>query len=271
MLVGYEHLPGHKQIRQTKKAYTMQNIPLEIPFKRGVVQPTLCLKIGRNLIKDQYWLFVGMSTVGFLLGSFVPFGILLGPLMCGIYLSLFQCRRGQKVEFANLFKGFDYFGESVIATLFHYIPMVIIIVPFYIFSYAGLFVIMASAGGNEPDPAKFFGFFGLLMILGIVMAILLMVISVLFIFTYPLIVERKLSGLEAVKLSVRAGLANFWPLLGLLLLNGLLAFAGLLFCYVGMFLILPMTFGAIATAYEQVFGLGGGAGPRLPPPPPSFN
>ena len=132
-------------------------------------------------------------------------------------------------------------------------------------------LIMASAGGNEPDPAKFFGFFALLMILGIVMALLLIVISVLFVFTYPLIVERKLSGLDAVKLSARAGLANFWPLLGLLLLNGLLGFAGLLFCYVGMFLVLPVTFGAIATAYEQVFGLGGGEGPRLPPPPPSFN
>ena len=246
-------------------------MPLGIPFKRGVVQPTLCLKIGWSLIKDQYWVFVGMSTVGLLLGSFVPFGILLGPLMCGIYLSLFQCRRGRKVEFGNLFKGFDYFGESVIATLFHYIPMVIIIIPFYIFSYGGLFVIMASAGGNQPDPAKFFGFFVLLMILGLVMALLLIVISVLFVFTYPLIVERKLSGIDAVKLSVRAGLANFWQLLGLLFLNGLLGFGGLLLCYVGMFLILPVTFGAIATAYEQVFGLGGGEGPRLPPPPPSFN
>ncbi len=249
----------------------MQNMPLEIPFKRGVVQPTVCLKTGWDLIKGQYWLFVGMSTVGLLLGSFVPFGILLGPLMCGIYLSLFQCRRGQKVEFGNLFKGFDYFGESVIATLFHYIPMVVIIVPFYIFSYAGLFVIMASGGGGEPDPVKFFGFFALLMILGIVMALLLIVISVLFVFSYPLIVERKLSGIEAVKLSARAGLANFWPLLGLLLLNGLLAFVGLLICYVGMFLVLPVTFAANATAYELVFGLGGGAGPRLPPPPPSFS
>lgn len=249
----------------------MQNMPLEIPFKRGVVKPTICLKVGWTLIKDQYWLFVGMSTVGLLLGSFVPFGILLGPLMCGIYLSLFQRRRGLKVEFGNLFKGFDYFGESVIATLFHYIPMVIIIVPFYIFSYAGLFVIMASAGGNEPDPASFFGFFALLMILGLVMAVLLIVISVLFVFSYPLIVERKLSGLDAVKLSARAGMANFWAMLGLLLLNGLVGLAGLLLCYVGMFLALPVTFAAITTAYEQVFGLGGGEGPRLPPPPPSFN
>lgn len=248
----------------------MQNVSHEIAFKRGVVQPTVCLKTGWDLIKGQYWLFVGMSTVGLLIGSLVPFGILLGPLMCGIYLSLFQYRRGQNVEFGNLFKGFDYFGESLIATLFHYIPMVVIIVPFYIVMYGGLFVVMASAGGGEPDPARFIGFFAVLVVMGIVMALLLIVISVLFICSYPLIVERKLSGIEAVKLSARAGLANFWPLLGLLLLNGLLGLGGLLLCYVGLFLVLPVTFAANAMAYEQIFGLGSGPGPRLPPPPPSF-
>jgi len=248
----------------------MQNISHEIPFKRGVVQPTACLKAGWELIKGQYWLFVGMSTVGLLIGSFVPFGILLGPLMCGIYLSMFQTRRGQKVEFGNLFKGFDYFGESVIATLFHYIPMVIVIVPFYIVMYGGMFVVMASGGGNEPNPSALVGFFAVLVVFGIVMAVILLVISVLFVCSYPLIVERKLSGMEAVKLSARAGLANFWPLLGLLLLNGLLGFAGVLLCYVGLFLALPVTFAANAMAYEQMFGLGSGPGPRMPPPPPSF-
>src|SRR5687767_4935573 len=109
----------------------MQNICPATPFRRGVVQPMVCLKSGWALIKDQYWLFVGMSFVGILLGSLVPFGIMLGPMMCGIYLSLFQLRRSQRVEFGNLFKGFDYFGESIIATLLHYVPIVIIIIPFY--------------------------------------------------------------------------------------------------------------------------------------------
>jgi len=57
----------------------------------------------------------------------------------------------------------------------------------------------------------------------------------------------------------------------LLLLNGLFSFLGVLLCYVGVFLVLPITFAAIATAYEQVFGLAAGeAQPYLPPPPPTF-
>ncbi len=247
----------------------MQNLSPTTPFRRGAVQPVECLKRGWNLIRDQYWLFFGMSLVALLLGSFVPFGILLGPLMCGIYLSLFQLRRGERVEFGNLFKGFDYFGESIIATLIHYVPMVMVILPFYIVLYAGMFLMMPRQG-SEPDPASLFGFLAVLFVLMLVMMVLIILISVIFTFSYPLIVDRKLPGIEAVKLSARAALANFGPLLGLLLLNGVLNFAGLLLCFVGIYLVFPINFAAIAVAYEQVFGLGEVQAPNLPPPPPTF-
>jgi hypothetical protein len=246
----------------------MENLPPQASFKRGVVQPTVCLKECWDLIKDKYWLLVGMSLVAMLLGSMVPFGIILGPLMCGIYITLFQIRRGHAIEFGLLFKGFDYFGESIVATLIHYVPMVAIILPFYIVMYAGLFLMMPR--GGEPDPSSLFGFMAVLIVMMLVMMVLITIISVLFTFSYPLIVDRKLSGLEAVKLSAKAGLANFWSLLGLLLLNGLLVILGALLCYVGMFLVFPVTFAAISVAYEKVFGLGQAKAPDLPPPPPSF-
>lgn len=246
----------------------MQNLSPTTPFRRGAVEPIVCLKKGWNLIKDQYWLFFGMSFVAMFLGGLVPFGIILGPLMCGIYLSLFQLRRGERVEFGNVFKGFDYFGESVIATLIHYVPMVIIVLPVYIVMYVGMFL-MARQGG-EPDPANLFGYFAVLFVLLLIMMILIMLISIVFTFSYPLIVDRKLSGIDAVKLSARAAMANFGPLLGLLLLNSLISFAGLLLCFVGIYLAFPITFAAIAAAYEQVFGLGEVQGPNLPPPPPTF-
>ncbi len=247
----------------------MQNLSPATAFRRGVVQPVFCLKSGWSLVRDQYWLFVGMSAVAIILGSLVPFGILFGPMMCGIYIALFQRRRDLTVEFGALFKGFDFFGESIVATLIHYVPIVIIIIPFYIVLYGGLFLIMPRQGG-EPDPSTLFGFFAVLIVFGLIMMVLIVLLSVVFTFSYPLIIDRKMSGLDAVKLSAKAALANFWPLLGLLLLNGLIGFAGVLLCYVGVFLALPVTFAAIAVAYEQVFGLGEVQGPILPPPPPSF-
>lgn len=247
----------------------MLNMPATIPFQRKAVQPMVCLKSGWALIKDQYWLFVGMCLVAIIIGSVVPFGILMGPMMCGLYLALFQRRRGQTVEFGVLFKGFDYLGESIIATLIHVIPVIVIIVPFYIAFYAAMFVLMARQG-NEPDPATMLGFFAIFFVFLIIVLVLVIVISVLFTFTYPLIVDRRLSGLEAVKLSAQAALANFWQLLGLMLLTSALGFGGVLLCYVGMVLVFPVTFSALATAYEQVFGLGEGYSAPVPPPPPTF-
>lgn len=247
----------------------MYGAPARIEFRRNVVEPMECLKTGWNLIRNQYWLFVGMTAVGVIIGSVVPLGILMGPMMCGLYLALFQTRRGERIEFGVLFKGFDYFGDSVVATLLHMIPIVVVLVPTYILFYAGLFVMM-SQGSGEPDPGTMLGFFGFFAVFWLVMIVMLIVLSVVFTFAYPLIVDRRLSGIEAVKLSIKAALANFWRLLGLLLMTGFMGFVGVLFCYVGAFLVMPISFAAIATAYEQVFGLGEFQ-PNLPPPPPVFS
>lgn len=247
----------------------MQNISPLPSFESGAVQPMVCLRAGYDLIRDQYWVFVGMCLVGILIGSAVPFGILMGPMMCGLYVAIFQKHRGQRVEFGTLFKGFDYLGESIIATLIHVIPIVVIIVPFYIIFYGVLLFVLPRSG--DQDPAALLGFFAVFFIFLIVVMILMILISVLFTFTYPLIVDRRLSGLDAVRTSARGALGNFWPLLGLLLLTGLLGFCGVLLCYVGIFLVFPVTFAATSMAYEQVFGIKG-EGPVVPgpPPPPTF-
>lgn len=247
----------------------MSNYP-QIHFNPGVVEPVECLKAGWALIKQQYWLFFGISAVGLLIASVVPLGILMGPMMCGIYLALLTARRGQPVEFGTLFKGFDYFGQSLIATLIHIVPILIIVIPAYLFFYVGMILMIAGSGG-QPDAGLTLGFVGIFMLFWLVIMVAIIVISVLFTFTYPLIVDRGLSGVDAVKLSVKAAWANFFRLLGLFLLNTLLGLVGVLFCYVGAFLVMPITLAALTTAYEQVFGLGQQVAPNLPPPPPQFS
>jgi uncharacterized membrane protein len=239
-----------------------------IEFRRSAVKPIECLKAGLELVRSQYWLFVGILAVGMIIGSVVPLGILMGPMMCGIYLTLFKQRRGQRVEFGDLFKGFDYFGDSLIAALLHMLPAFAIVIPTYIIFYISLFAMMGASGG-QPDAGVVLGFFVFWAIILFVMIVILILISLAFTFAYPLIVEHRLAGFDAVKLSIKAALANFWGLLGLMLLTALLGFAGALLCYVGAFLVLPISFGALAMAYEQVFGLSE-VQPNVPPPPPSF-
>ena len=243
----------------------------QIVFRRNVVEPIGCISAAWAMVKEQYWLFVGMCAVGLLIGSAVPMGILTGPMMCGLYMAFFAIRRGRPIEFGTLFKGFDYFGPSVVATLLHVLPILVIVIPAYFLFYVGVFVSVAAQGGNEPNPAAFFGVMGFFILFWIAMVLLIIFISIGFVFAYPLIVDRKLSGLDAVKWSFKAALANFWRLLGMTLLTGLLALCGMVLCYVGVFLVFPIMYGSVAIAYERVFGLNeDDVAMNLPPPPPSF-
>jgi hypothetical protein len=192
-------------------------------------------------------------------------------MMCGLYICFFKRRRGESFEFGTLFKGFDYFGPSIVATLLHMLPIMAIVIPCYFLFYVSVFVTMAVQG-DDPNPAAFFGVMGLFGLFILAMIIVIIIISIGFMFAYPLIVDRRLQGFDAVKLSFRAGMANFWRLLGMSLFTGLLSIAGILLCYVGMFLVLPVVYASVAAAYEQVFGLArpGDIPSDLPPPPPTF-
>src|SRR5215207_189868 len=123
----------------------------QIPFRRNAVQPVNCIKAGWELVKGQYWLFIGMCLLALIIGQAVPLGILLGPMMCGLYVTFFKRMRREPIEFGDLFKGFDYFGPSVIATLIHIVPMLVILLPSFFLFYAALIVSIA-AQGSEPNP-----------------------------------------------------------------------------------------------------------------------
>ena len=85
-------------------------------YRRGVIRPVECIKDGWEMIKDQYWLFFGISIVGMLIaGAFAI--VLMGPMMVGIFLCLLQRQRNEPVEFGTLFKGFDLFVPSLIVTV----------------------------------------------------------------------------------------------------------------------------------------------------------
>src|SRR5215216_7839973 len=116
----------------------------QIPYQRNAVEPVQCIKDGWELVKNQYWLFVGMALISLMIGSAVPAGILLGPMMCGLYLTLFKQRRREPIEFGTLFKGFDYFGPSLIATVLHIVPIIAIVIPAYFLFYVSLIMSVAA-------------------------------------------------------------------------------------------------------------------------------
>lgn len=236
-------------------------------FRAGAIEPVACLKAGWATIKDRYWLFLGITVVAMLIGGAVPI-VVLGPMMCGLYLCLFAKMRGEQVQFDRLFKGFDYFVPGLAAAAIQTVPVLILVLAadaiFFVFMFAT--IPRDTYARNQAPPPVFF--LGLIVFVLFVMIVSLTV-HTLFLFAYPLIVDRKLSGWDAIKTSYRAAVKNIGGIVGLVLLNFLLGIAGVLCCYVGVIFVLPVSFAAYAAAYRQVF-------PDIPenlasPPPPPGN
>lgn len=223
-----------------------------VPFASSAIDAPACLSEAWARVKPQYGVFLGITAVGLILGSVAPLGILMGPMMCGIYLAYREQALGRPVTFDRLFKGFDQFLDSFNAALLMIGASLVIALPLVLVIFVSAF---ASAAGADQGSGLAAG--GCLALaLGCLLLILASaLVSILFSFAFPLIADRKLPGLEAVKLSFRAAWANLGGLLLLALLTALLNVAGLLCCYVGVFLLLPVTLGAHWICYERVFGV----------------
>jgi len=92
----------------------MSEPELELNFNRRAVRPVECLREGWQLIKDDYWLFLGICIIGVLIAGLVPMGILAGPMMCGINICLLRRMGGRPVKFDMVFRGFDHFLPSLL-------------------------------------------------------------------------------------------------------------------------------------------------------------
>jgi uncharacterized membrane protein len=240
--------------------------PNPVEFRSGVISPVECLKEGWQTIKDSYWLFLGITLVAMLIGGAVPV-VLIGPMMCGLYLCLFAKMRGDPVEFGMLFKGFDYFMHGLVAAAIQTLPVILIMAVGQVIFVAFTLIIMPTRRGDAMPPVFWVG-----LVLFVLFAMIVsLAIHSLFLFAYPLIVDRNLSGLEAIKLSYRAALQNRSGIIGLILLISGLGILGVLACYVGVFLIMPISFASYAVAYRRVFPeTGSFSGPAPPPPPGSW-
>ena len=223
-------------------------------FERRAVKPMACLR-RLALIKDDYWLFLGIMFIGMVLIGAGTFFIMGGPIICGFHICFFRREREQAISFGDFFQGFEFFVPSLIANLIMVVPQFLLLFVSYLFLGAGMFALIAALGqGGPPDPAIFvpavFSMMGLWMLLLIVGS---MAIKAAFLFIYPLIVDRQLSGWQAVVLSFRAVLGNFWGVFWLVLLSELLQIVGFMACFVGLIFVLPLEFALVAVAYRQVF------------------
>jgi len=211
-------------------------------FRRIAARPIERLTEAKDMLGDQYWLFVGICLVGIIIGSVVPMGIILGPMMCGIYLCFRYRMNGIQVRFETLFKGFDVFMNALLANLILIGISLVVMLPLMI----AMIVMIVAAGNNDAAELVMITMYPLVMIVSLLL-------YMPYLFVFPLIVDRGTGPWESVTLSARAVWHNFGPLCAMMFVHYLAVIAGMCLCYVGAFLVLPLTFGALFTVYHEIF------------------
>jgi uncharacterized membrane protein len=150
----------------------------------------------------------------FLLLSGVPF--IQGALIAGFHFYFLKRILGRPAEFADLFKGFNFFIPTLVASLI-----------------IGLFV---------------FGGTLLCVIPGLVVA-------AMYKFTYLFIVDKRMDFWPAMQASHAVAKNDYFGFTMFLLLTALVNLLGFICCIVGLLVSIPVTFAAITIAYHELVGI----------------
>lgn len=211
------------------------------------VAPIDLLKRSMDLMGDQYLLFTVITFVGMFIGNIVPI-VLLGPMLCGIYFSFLRRARGETVTFEMLFRGFDYFLESLIAAIVAMAAQAVVIIPAYLIIIGGIVGAFAGGGGLISILAVLVSVVGYFLIL-----LLSVLIPAFLVFVPALIVDRQMTAIPAIKLSIKAVSTNLIGVLTMSIVYAVISFAASCACLIPAFFFAPIAIGATAILYQDIF------------------
>jgi len=222
----------------------------EREFTVGQIRPVECVKEGFALIRDEYWVLLAVSVVGAMIAA-VSLYILIGAMVCGIFVCYLRKIDGGRVKFEDLFSGFGYFWSSLLVAILIVVPIVVWALVLFTTLYLPL--LMKAVGGNNVSDDELLTTFFVVFVIDMIVALVMVCFHSLLIFCFPLIVDRGLSSWDSIKLSARATMKNLAGIGGIIGLNFLMLLAGELVLCVGVYLVLPLITASHLVAYRKVF------------------
>jgi len=173
--------------------------------------------------------------------------LLFGPLWAGVSLYFIRINRGRTHQIEDLFAGF---GRRFIQVMFCWILQLLAI---GLVSLTGLIWGARLLAGFDMNTLDDPAFLTELMAANLIILTPIGILATLWTWSIPLVVDKKLDAIEALKLSTRVGMHQFVPLSILITLASLIGAAGLALCCVGVVFTLPILMGSLTVAYEQTF------------------
>lgn len=223
---------------------------------------TLSSVISRSweLVKGNFWPAVGVTLLCYLImmgAGQIPFlGILStflvqNQIMAGLNWYFLKQIRGENATLNDSFAGFrrGYWQQA----LYMLIIMGISTAAMFVF-VVPIVAVSAATGALKSENPAFFGFILLAMIPAM---LAIWYFALCWIFTPLLILDKGLKSTVAMKLSRRVVRLQFWKLLGLFLVSGLIALGGMLALLIGLVFVAPLIFAIFSQVYEDAFGENG--------------
>jgi uncharacterized membrane protein len=234
-------------------------------FRTGVIKPIECVKEAWEIIKPDYWLLMAIFIVGALVGA-ISLYILIGAMVCGIMYCYLRRIDGLPVTFDDLWRGFKFFWPSLPVTILVFVPAVLWAV--VLVSTIYLPIIMSAMMGERLANDELMATLGGALAVDLVVALIMVCFHTLLTFSFPLVVDRGLTGLKPAVVSAKAVLKNLKGIGGLIGVNFVLAVAGELACGIGIYFAIPLVMATSLVAYRKVFPIISSS-PHLNPPPPN--
>ena len=165
---------------------------------------------GWQLVKQDLGIFVLVSIVFALINS-VP--LIQGSMMAGFHIFCMKKLLGRPADFADLFKGFNFFVPALVASLV-----------ISLFTFAGTLLCIIPG----------------------------LVVAAMYKFTYLFIVDKRMDFWQAMQASHAIAKNDYFGFTMFLLAMVGVNILGVLCCIVGVFVTIPITFAAITVAYKEI-------------------
>lgn len=196
--------------------------------------------------------FVGSSSIALIafsqiFQSFVP-QIIYPPLVAGFLIASHKMYNNEQTEFGDFFKGFEYYAQLVIQAFIIIGISLAMMVPIGILAFmmAGM-----SIGGVEDFGAPQIA---ILVLVSLVVFVGYIYLMVSYLFANAFVVFGNMSAWEALETSRLVVAKNFWSVFGFGLIIGIIYIIGLMFCYIGLLVTIPVAQASIYAAFRDMMG-----------------
>jgi len=169
---------------------------------------------GWDLVKQDFGTYFILALLFSILNAMVPI-ILTGPLIAGFHIFCMKKMLGRRAELADLFKGFNFFIPTLVASLL-----------------ISLFTCVGTALCIIPG----------------------LVVAAMYKFTYLFIVDKGMDFWPAMQASHSIVKQDYFGFTMFLIVMVLVIVLGAICCIVGVFIAIPVTIAAITVAYREIVG-----------------